>query len=93
MEAVCEKIRYAPAFKVGNTFACPPRLVATWPCSWSKVTKRKRQAFEDIKLVLAAAVASLNDVVDLTTFHTDMRDMPFFMQVRDRYLNTRAGTI
>jgi hypothetical protein len=55
MEAVCEKIRYAPAFKVGTTFRCPARLVATWPCSWSNVTKRKRQAFKDLELVLASA--------------------------------------
>jgi enamine deaminase RidA (YjgF/YER057c/UK114 family) len=46
------------------------------------------QAFENLKLVLEAADASLNDVVDLTTFHTDMRDLPLFMQVRDRYLTT-----
>ncbi|HDR9573234.1 TPA: RidA family protein, partial [Burkholderia stabilis] len=44
------------------------------------------QAFENLKHVLEAAGASFNDVVDLTTFHTDMRDLPLFMQVRDRYL-------
>jgi len=26
--------------------------------------------------------------VDITTFHTDMRDLPLFMAVRDRYLTT-----
>jgi enamine deaminase RidA (YjgF/YER057c/UK114 family) len=45
------------------------------------------QAFENLKLVLEAAGATLADVVDLTTFHTDMRDLPLFMQVRDRYLH------
>jgi enamine deaminase RidA (YjgF/YER057c/UK114 family) len=46
------------------------------------------QAFENLKTVLEAAGATLNDVVDVTSFHTDMRDLPLFMEVRDRYLNT-----
>lgn len=46
------------------------------------------QAFENLKKVLEAAGASLSDVVDLTTFHTDMRDLPLFLQIRDRYLTT-----
>jgi enamine deaminase RidA (YjgF/YER057c/UK114 family) len=46
------------------------------------------QAFENLKLVLAAAGASLSDVVDVTTYHTDMRDLPLFMKVRDQYLTT-----
>ena len=44
------------------------------------------QAFENLKKVLAAAGASMSDIVDLTSFHTDMRDLPTFMQVKDRYL-------
>ncbi|MNT02927.1 RutC family protein YjgH [compost metagenome] len=43
------------------------------------------QAFDNLQLVLEAAGASLADVVDLTSFHTDMRDLPLFMQVRNRY--------
>lgn len=46
------------------------------------------QALENLQSVLAAAGASLRDVVDLTTFHTDMRDLPLFMQVRNRYFDT-----
>ena len=43
------------------------------------------QAFENLKTVLAAAGATMDDIVDLTTWHTDLRDMPLYMQVRDRY--------
>ena len=28
----------------------------------------------------------MNDIVDLTSFHDDMRDLSLFMQVKDRYL-------
>lgn len=46
------------------------------------------QAFENLKSVLETAGASFADVVDLTSWHTDMRDLPLFMQVRDRHLET-----
>lgn len=89
MERVYEKIRYAPAIKAGKTIyvsgqigrGSDMRLVADREAQMV-------QAFENLKTVLAAAGSSLRDVVDLTTFHTDMRDLPLFMQVRDRYLTT-----
>ncbi|WP_044529485.1 Rid family hydrolase, partial [Herbaspirillum sp. B65] len=36
--------------------------------------------------VLETAGGKLEDIVDLTTFHTDMRDLPLFIKVRNRYL-------
>jgi len=89
MEAVYEKIRYAPAIKAGNTIYVSGQIGRD--ASMQLVEGREAQmvqAFENLKLVLDAAGASLSDVVDLTTFHTDMRDLPLFMQVRDRYLAT-----
>ena len=89
MEAVYEKIRYAPAVKVVNTIYVSGQIGRD--LSMQLVEGREAQivqAFENLKLVLEAAGASLSDVVDLTTFHTDMRDLPLFMQVRDRYLTT-----
>jgi enamine deaminase RidA (YjgF/YER057c/UK114 family) len=89
MEAVYEKIRYAPAVKVGNTIYVSGQIGRDM--AMQLVEGREAQivqAFENLKLVLATAGASLSDVVDLTTFHTDMRDLPLFMQVRDRYLTT-----
>lgn len=89
MEAVYEKIRYAPAVKVGNTIYVSGQIGRDM--AMQLVEGREAQivqAFENLKLVLTTAGASLSDVVDLTTFHTDMRDLPLFMQVRDRYLTT-----
>jgi len=89
MEAAYEKIRYAPAVKVGNTIYVSGQIGRDM--AMQLVEGREAQivqAFENLKLVLATAGASLSDVVDLTTFHTDMRDLPLFMQVRDRYLTT-----
>ena len=89
MEAVYEKIRYAPAIKAGNTIYVSGQIGRN--AQMQLVEDREAQivqAFENLKLVLDAAGASMSDVVDLTTFHTDMRDLPLFMKVRDRYLTT-----
>ncbi|HKR40687.1 MAG TPA: RidA family protein [Paraburkholderia sp.] len=89
MEAVYEKIRYAPAVKVGNTIYVSGQIGRD--AAMQLIEGREAQivqAFENLKLVLEAAGASMSDVIDLTTFHTDMRDLPLFMQVRDRYFMT-----
>ena len=89
MEAVYEKIRYAPAVKVGNTIYVSGQIGRD--AAMQLVAEREAQivqAFENLKLVLETAGASMSDIVDLTTFHTDMRDLPLFMKVRDRYLTT-----
>lgn len=86
MESVYEKIGYAPALKVGNTVYVSGQIGRD--LSMQLVEGREAQmvqAFDNLRLVLEAAGASLADVVDLTSFHTDMRDLPLFMQVRNRY--------
>ena len=89
MEAVYEKIRYAPAVKVGKTIYVSGQIGRDKAMKLVEDREAQMvQAFENLKSVLSAAGASLRDVVDLTTFHTDMRDLPLFMRVRDRYLDT-----
>ncbi|HTR11586.1 MAG TPA: RidA family protein [Paraburkholderia sp.] len=89
MEAVYEKIRYAPAVKVGNTIYVSGQIGRDKRMQLVQDREAQMvQAFENLKTVLAAAGATLRDIVDLTTFHTDMRDLPLFMRVRDRYLDT-----
>jgi enamine deaminase RidA (YjgF/YER057c/UK114 family) len=89
MEAVYEKIRYAPAVRVGKTIYVSGQIGRD--ASMQLVEGREAQivqAFDNLKLVLESAGASLSDVVDVTTFHTDMRDLQLYMKVRERYLNT-----
>ncbi|RQU87046.1 RidA family protein [Burkholderia cenocepacia] len=88
MEAVYEKIGYAPGVRVGDTLYISGQIGRD--AAMQLVEDREAQivqAFENLKHVLEAAGASFDDVVDLTTFHTDMRDLPLFMQVRDRYFH------
>lgn len=89
MEAVYDKIGYAPALKVGNTIYVSGQIGRD--AAMQLVEGREAQmvqAFDNLKLVMEAAGGSLADIVDLTTFHTDMRDLSLFMQVRNRYFTS-----
>ncbi len=44
------------------------------------------QVFENLKRVLEAAGSSFADLVEVTSYHTDMRDLPLYMEVRNRYM-------
>ena len=48
------------------------------------------QAFENVKLALAAVGATFEQVVKLTVFFTDIAHLPTYFEVRDRYVNTKA---
>lgn len=88
MEAVYEKIKYAPAVKIGNTVYVSGQIGRD--ANMQLVEEREAQivqAFENLKTVLESAGGTLADIVDVTTFHTDMRDLPLFMNVRDQYLD------
>lgn len=87
MEYVYDRIHYAPAVRVGDTIYVSGQIGRDDNGQLVEGTEAQIvQAFENLKKVLAAAGAQLSDIVDLTTFHTDMRDLQLFMQVRDRYL-------
>ena len=86
MEAVYDNIRYAPAVRVGNTVYVSGQIGRDE--NMLLVEEKEAQfvqTFENLRKVLKAAGASFDDVVDVTSFHTDMRDLPLYMKVRDRY--------
>lgn len=87
MEAVYEKIHYAPAVRAGDTVYVSGQIGRDDDMRLVEGSEAQIvQAFENLKKVLAAAGCGMDDIVDLTSFHTDMRELPLFMQVKDRYL-------
>ena len=48
------------------------------------------QAFENLKLGLAAAGAGFDHVVKVTVYFTEMANLQTYFEVRDRYVNTKA---
>ncbi|WMY87423.1 RidA family protein [Pseudomonas shirazica] len=56
----------------------------------SDVATQTHLAFQSLAKVLQAAGAGLEDVVELTTFHTRLRaDMPVFASIKDEYFPSR----
>lgn len=47
-----------------------------------------RQVFENLRRCLAAAGATFDDVLKLTTFVTDMASLPAIRRVRDTFVDT-----
>jgi enamine deaminase RidA (YjgF/YER057c/UK114 family) len=86
MEIFVDKFHYAPAVKVDNTLYISGQLGRDENLQVIEGAEAQyTQAFENLKAVLAAAGATLENVVDLVTYHTDMRDIMRFMEVKNRY--------
>lgn len=86
MEAIHDDIHYAPAVRVGDTLYISGQIGRDE--NMQLVEGREAQfvqVFENLGKVLTAAGAGFGDIVDVTSFHTDLRDLPLYMKVRDRY--------
>jgi enamine deaminase RidA (YjgF/YER057c/UK114 family) len=69
-----DRYHYAPAVRVGDTV-----IVSGIPAGLGDTYEAKVTAmFEELERVLAAAGASLADVVEITTFHADVTDTASF---------------
>ncbi|GID25383.1 RidA family protein [Paractinoplanes brasiliensis] len=51
------------------------------------VLEQARQVFRNIETALAAAGATMSDVVKLTVFLTSLADLPAFRTARDEFIN------
>ncbi|KWR75044.1 RidA family protein [Cupriavidus sp. IDO] len=90
-QALYDAFHFAPATRVGDTIWVSGQvgLDATLQPG-EGMEAQARLAFEALKGVLAAAGASLADVVELTTFHTELRrDIEAFTKVKDEYFPNR----
>jgi reactive intermediate/imine deaminase len=48
-----------------------------------------QQTFENLEAALSAAGARFQDVVKLTSYFTDITQIPVFREVRDKFIDTR----
>lgn len=89
MEPVYRNLHYAPAVRVGRTVYVSGQIGRDAAMRISDDREAQIvQAFENLRRVLETAGASMADVVDLTSWHTDMRDLPLFMRIRDQYFRS-----
>ena len=90
MEIIFERFHYAPGVLVGDTLHIAGQVGRNERLEVVNGTEAQFvQAFENVKKVLDAAGAGFDDVVEMVTYHVDMRDLALFMQVKDRYFTGR----
>jgi enamine deaminase RidA (YjgF/YER057c/UK114 family) len=84
-----ESFHFSQANRVGDTIWVSGQVgIDEKFAPASGMAAQARLAFEGLKLTLAAAGATLEDVVELTTFHLDLRgEMEQFTKVKDEYLS------
>ena len=75
-EAMRDRFHFSQGVQVGNTIYVSGQ--GGWDASFQladNVAAQARQAFRNMERVLTEAGASLDDVVDLTSYHLDMDQM------------------
>lgn len=86
MEIIHERFHYAPGVLADDTLYIAGQVGRDADLNVVAGTEAQfTQAFENVKKVLEAAGAGFDDVVEMVTYHVDMRDLQLFMQVKDRY--------
>lgn len=90
MENIFERFHYAPGVLVDDTLYVAGQVGRDESLQVVSGTEAQfEQAFKNLAKVLEAAGAGFDDVVEMVTYHVDMRDLPLFMQVKDRYFTNR----
>ena len=90
MENIFERFRYAPGVLVDGTLYIAGQVGRDANLAVVAGTEAQFvQAFENVGKVLRAAGGSFDDVVEMVTYHVDMRDLALFMEVKNRYFSGR----
>ncbi len=86
-----DNLHFTPVTRVGDMIWVSGQVGVTTEMTVGEgMQAQARIAFESLKTLLDAAGASLADVVELVTFHTDLRgDMEAFSAVKDEYFPGR----
>ncbi len=88
--ALYEKYRYSPAIRSGDLLFVSGQVGSREDGSPEPDFERQVQlAFDNLATVLEAAGCALDDVIDVTTFHTDPQaQLETVMAVRERAIGT-----
>ena len=87
MQNIRQRFGYSPGVKVGNMLYIAGQVGRDTELDVIEGKEAQfAQAFENVKKVLTEAGATFDNVVEMVTYHTDMRDLPLFIEVKNRYL-------
>lgn len=87
MQAQYDNFHFAPAVRVGDLLLCSGQIGTdeTGACQ-EDPEAQFRAAFEGLKTIVEEAGGSMADVVEMTTYHTDMALLGTFMKIKDEYV-------
>lgn len=90
-QAFYDAYHFSPATRVGDTIWVSGQVgIGPDMKAGEGMAAQAHVAFASLKAVLETAGASLSDVVELTTFHTDLRgEIEAFSVVKDAYFPAR----
>lgn len=86
-QVLYDNYHFCPAVRVGDLILLSGQVGINAKFAPGKdMAEQARFAFEAVKTTLEAAGATLADVVELMTFHTDLRgEMADFVKVKDEF--------
>lgn len=87
-EVFYENFHFSSATRVGDTIWVSGQVgIDASMIPGKDMAEQARLAFGNLKTILEAAGASMADVVEIVTFHTDLRgEMDAFAEVKDSFL-------
>lgn len=90
-QGLYDNYHFAPATRVGNMVWVSGQVgIDDAMRTGDGMAAQAQLAFESLKRILETAGGDLADVVELITFHTDLRgDMPEFAKVKDAFFPDR----
>jgi enamine deaminase RidA (YjgF/YER057c/UK114 family) len=90
-KAMADAFHFSQATRVGNTIWVSGQVgVDATMTPADGMEAQAHLAFQALQSALEAAGANLTDIVELTTFHTDLRgEIGAFARVKDEYLPNR----
>ncbi len=87
MRGQYDNFHFAPAVRVGDLLLCSGQIGADEAGSCPEDPETQfRLAFEGLKAIVEEAGGSMANVVEMTTFHTDMSLLGTFMKVKDQFV-------
>jgi enamine deaminase RidA (YjgF/YER057c/UK114 family) len=84
-ENLYESWKFSQAVRVGDTIWVSGQVGVGGRGIPPVFADQARQAFDNLQRVLKEAGATLGDVVELVTYHTDMGEMPTFSEVKSEF--------
>ena len=86
-EQIYDRMKFSQAVKSGNMIFVSGQVGIDENLKIADgIENQTEQAFRNLEKVLAEAGADLQDIVELVTFHTSMKDMKGFAKIKAKFI-------